>query len=740
LISIRTRLLILVFVLLMPIVAGAIWGLLDLYQQQRANTRQNLQDVVRALSTVVASELSRREAMLQTLARSPALMNDDLAEFHRYAQMMAPAPDRTIVLTDLDGRQIVNSRLSFRSELLPRTSTTHQLRMKLGMGPQATVVSDLYFAPVGKRYSFAVQVPVWRDGKVTHYLAMGSYADTLQRLVVDPRLGEGWNAAIFDRQGVVVARRMEPERFVGRAGAADTIEHFKKAREGVLQTTRMDGSSAITAFHAVGDTGWTFVVSMPLDDFQQPLFRAISVTLFVTLASFALAILGALVASRRITRPLRDLATRAPSMVKSDEPPNLDYGLAEANMVAAALRKAGEEIQSVNRDLEKRVEAAVNEAKRVQEQLLQHQKLEALGRLTGGIAHDFNNLLQTISTSLQLIELKSLDPVVKRAVGSAQRAVGSGAALSRQLMTFGRVQTNQFATIHIPDEIKRMRELIMGALRRDIEVRTEFPDDTWAVSVDRIQFELALLNVCFNARDAMPGGGTLTLSTANKVIRKDEVRDLPAGDYVLLRIADTGQGIPQDIQDKVFDPFFTTKEVGRGSGLGLAQVYGFVRQARGAASIHSDERGTTVSLWFPREQRFAPEKEARSAARSIRMPNRRCRVLLVEDDARIREVLVPALENLGFETSVAYDAAAALAALKADPDIDVVFSDIVMPGGRSGIDLAHEINARYPAMPVVLSTGYSSTESSGYTTLLKPYDIRQLACVLLESCEQTSRV
>jgi signal transduction histidine kinase len=727
-------LLILIFAVLVPVVVGAVWGLLDLYHHQREGTRQGLRDMVRALSSVVDAEVSRREAMLQTLARSPALMTGDLAAFHHYAQQIAPTSDQTIVLTNLTGRQLINSRLPVQSDRLPQTSSTHQLRMQLSIDPRMTLVSNLYFAPVGKRHSFAVQVPVVHDNKVVYYLAMGGYASSLQHLVVDPRLGEGWNAAIFDRQGVVVARRMEPERFVGKKGVTDTIEQFKSTKEGVLQTKRLDGTSAVTAFHSVGDTGWTFVVSMPLVAFRQPFLRAVGATLAVTLALFVVAIVGALVASRRISHPLRDLAIRGPAMAKGQRDPGVVYGLTEADMISTALRKAGEEVQSVNRELERRVEAAVNEAQRVQQQFLQNQKLEALGRLTGGIAHDFNNLLQTISTGLQLIDLKSTDPVVKRAVESAQRAVGSGASLSRQLMTFGRVQPSQLVTICIADEIERMRELIAGALKRDIDLRTEFAADAWPVNVDRIQFELAILNICFNARDAMPGGGTVTVSNTNRTIGEAEVRDLRAGDYVLLQVADTGEGIPKEIQDKVFDPFFTTKEVGKGSGLGLAQVYGFARQSGGAVSIHSEGAGTTLFLWLPREKHFTPDQESRSE-QPLRTLSRPCRVLLVEDDVRIQEVLVPALENLGFEMRIAHDAASALDSLAADANVDVVFSDIVMPGGKSGVDLAREINVKYPGLPVVLSTGYSETGSAGYTTLLKPYEIRKLASVLTESCE-----
>jgi len=721
----------LIFAVLVPVFIGAAWGLFDLYHYQREGTRKSLQDLVRALSAVVDADISRREAMLRTLARSPALLTGDLAAFHRFAQQVAPSTDQTIVLTDLDGRQLVNSRLPWQSDRLPQASSTHALRARLGVDPKATLVSNLYFAPIGKKYSFAVQVPVVRDDKIIYYLAIGSYASSLQPLVVDPRLNEGWNAALFDRQGVVIARRMEPERFVGQSGVSDTIEHFKSAREGVLQTQRLDGTSAVTAFHAVGNTGWTLVVSMPLDAYQGPFLRAVGTTFAVTLTFLAVAIVGALIASRKISHPLRDLAVHGPSIAKGHPITDVHYGLHEADVIANALRKAGEEVQSVNRGLEKRVEAAVNEANRVQQQFLQNQKLEALGRLTGGIAHDFNNLLQTIITALQLIEFKSSDPVVKRAVESAQRAVGSGASLSRQLMTFGRAQPSQLETIRLADEIERMRELIVGALKRDIELITAFAADEWPVRIDKVQFELALLNICFNARDAMPGGGTVSVATFNETLAENEIRDLRAGDYVLLRVSDTGEGISPDIQDRVFEPFFTTKEVGKGSGLGLAQVYGFARQSRGAVSIHSDGKGATVSLWLPRAFHVERSKADESTP-SPQVRGFRCRVLLVEDDLRIQAVLAPALQSLGFEVRAAHDAASALESLATDSDVDVVFSDIVMPGGRTGVDLAREINAKYPGLPVLLSTGYSETGEAGYTTLLKPYDIHKLASALME--------
>jgi signal transduction histidine kinase/CheY-like chemotaxis protein len=400
----------------------------------------------------------------------------------------------------------------------------------------------------------------------------------------------------------------------------------------------------------------------------------------------------------------------------------------------AAGRSIARQMRLANRDLERRVEAAVAQTRRAQEALLHNQKLEALGRLTGGIAHDFNNLLQTISMAMEIVLRNAQVAPVRAAAEAGKRAVQSAVKLTGQLMTFGRNQNAAPQTVDLRDQAMKLQDLVSGALRRDIHLAFDFPGDLWPVTVDVVQLELALLNASLNARDAMPRGGRLVIGARNAVVREGELPEVPAGEYVRLTVADGGHGIPAELLPRVFEPFFTTKEVGKGSGLGLAQIYGFAVQSGGTATLASstDGSGTTLSLWLPRAPRAV-----RAAAARARMLDRQPTVLMVEDDALVQSVAAPALEHAGFRVVVAGDVNAALEALAREAGVDIVFSDIVMPGGRSGVDLANELRRRRPSLPVVLATGYADVPAipAGTRVLRKPYLIEELTAALSEALQ-----
>ena len=699
--SVTARLIVVIVAVLAPALAAAVWGVMQAHEAQREAAEQNLRQLAHALAAVVEEEIAQRAGVLHTLARAPSLVRGDLPVFYEFAKAITPTVERTIVLSDAEGRQIVNTRLPLGSSELPVSRTLPKLRRSLGLPAAATLVSDVYFAPVGKRFSFAVQVPVFKDGAVVQYLAMGSYAETLQKLLFDQRLRPGWNASIVDREGTLVARRINPERFVGKPATTDMIGHIRAAPEGLFETVRLDGVATWTAYAPVGETGWTYVVSMPRAELQADLTRALAIASLIALALIALGLAVAIAAGRSI---------------------------------AAAFGHANAQLRSVNRELEDRVQAAVAQAQRAQEALLHNQKLEALGRLTGGIAHDFNNLLQTLSMSMEIVLRNAQVESVRTAAEAGKRAVQSAVKLTGQLMTFGRTQASSPETVDLRDQAMRLQDLIAGALRRDIELAFDFPGELWPVTVDPVQLELALLNASLNARDAMPKGGRLVIGARNAVLREGEQPGVDAGEYVRLMVADNGHGIPSELLPRVFEPFFTTKDVGKGSGLGLAQIYGFAAQSGGAATLQSatDGGGTTLSLWLPRAHGKA-SVEGRSPERAAVTLGQARTLLLVEDDTLVQSVVAPALEHAGFRVLVASDAAAALAAFEQRGGaIDVVFSDIVMPGGRSGVDLALELRRRQPGLPVLLATGYADvgTVPPGVRVLRKPYLIEELCAAL----------
>ncbi len=362
------------------------------------------------------------------------------------------------------------------------------------------------------------------------------------------------------------------------------------------------------------------------------------------------------------------------------------------------------------------------------EQLAMSQKMEAIGKLTGGIAHDFNNLLMIIGGSAQIFA-RLLDPKLPRAIEAIQTAAKRGESLTRQLLTFSRHQHLSPTVVDLNASIKNMRTMIESSLRGNIVYNENIGDGVWPVKVDLAELELAIVNIAVNARDAMPNGGTFTLSV-NDVTVNQEIGDGLKGAFLAIAFSDTGTGIPPNLLSKMFDPFFTTKEVGKGTGLGLSQVYGFAHQAGGTVTANSEVgQGTTITVYLPSCADEQITSERVSTAKTRTQHSQRQMVLVVDDSADVAEVTSSLFEHLGYETIYRDSAEAALELLAAGTKIDLVFSDIVMPGTIDGVGLAREIRSRYPNLPVVLTTGYSDAANaapSSIRVLRKPFDTEAL--------------
>ena len=363
--------------------------------------------------------------------------------------------------------------------------------------------------------------------------------------------------------------------------------------------------------------------------------------------------------------------------------------------------------------------------------LRQAQKMESLGQLTGGVAHDFNNLLAVFASGLQLLERTSGRPPSPRVFESMRRAIARGTGLTRHLLAFSRRRPINPESIDPVAHLTGMRAMLDASLGGHIEVQMRFGTGIWPVEVDLGEMELAIVNLCVNARDAMPDGGVITIAVEN-------VRAAEEGgaDFVKISVADTGVGMAPDVQARVFEPFFTTKDVNKGSGLGLPQVYGFAQQSRGSVTIDSQVGlGTIVTLQLPRS---LGEPAAASRPPDIGTPatevSNRGQILLVEDDKEVSALTRELLNELGFSVLHVASPAAALGALANARNIDVVLSDIMMPGGVSGVHLAREIRRRYPDLRVVLTTGYveaaADLTDGEFELLLKPYTAEALAAAL----------
>ncbi|WP_246337911.1 ATP-binding protein [Azospirillum oleiclasticum] len=402
----------------------------------------------------------------------------------------------------------------------------------------------------------------------------------------------------------------------------------------------------------------------------------------------------------------------------------LCLGAAVSLFLTAALalrRTAAERVALMNWQTE------VERREQAEKALREAQKMEAVGQLSGGIAHDFNNLLQALSGCLIMIERRASQPSIQPLLEAGRQAVDRGAKLTRQLMAFARREALRPEPVDVRDRLLTMSELLSGALRANIRLEVRLEPGLWPAEVDPTQLELAVLNLAINARDAMPDGGLLTIEAANTHLQPGSDHGGLRGEFVRLTITDTGIGMSEDVAVRAFEPFFTTKEKARGTGLGLSQVYGFARQSGGVARIDSAPgKGTAVTLLLPRCTKpvLPPVRPVEhDAPATVR------HVLLVEDDPIVAAVMAAAVVELGYQVSRASSAEEALAILSDGEPVDLLFTDVVMPGEMSGLDLARKVRRTRPDLPVLVTTGYSEeiAQGSGFHILPKPYDMRTLA-------------
>ncbi|MDB5820169.1 MAG: hypothetical protein JWQ11_3809, partial [Rhizobacter sp.] len=604
--SIRSRLMLLVTAILLPVFAVALAGVLYIYKEERASVDGSMRETTRALALVVDREIARREAILQTLAASPDLDRGDLIAFFQLARSVAPSPEATIVLSDPNGEQLMNTRVNPGGSVPQRHVFTDQ---RARGNPDATVLSDLYVSAQSQEPSFAVQVPVRRDGRILYYLALANHASQLQPLFSDQRLPMRWVGSVVDREGKLVARSRDVERFIGRSASADMLAGLKAGADGFIESTTLDGMPTVSFFSRAPSSGWGVIIGVPRDEVVRSASRAVWVLSMVGLVLLGGGLLAAAWVGRSVVRPVRALAEGAAALGHGEAVRVVPSGMAETDQVGDALMTADRRIREANQLLEARIAAAVAASERAQLALLRNQKLEALGRLTGGIAHDFNNLLQVLSTGLYMLGRQHPEGKARATVDSCKRAVERGVKLTRQLMTFGRAQPGQAVVTDLGEQLSKMGELLLGALRTDIALQVMAPEGEFRAEIDPVQFELAILNLALNAKDATLGAGSVRIACSLQSVRAGEIDGLAAGRYVQVDVRDTGSGMTPAVLARAFEPFFTTKEMGQGSGLGLAQVYGFAHQHGGSAVVESEPgRGTLVRLWLP-QAKVVPEQD-----------------------------------------------------------------------------------------------------------------------------------
>ena len=409
------------------------------------------------------------------------------------------------------------------------------------------------------------------------------------------------------------------------------------------------------------------------------------------------------------------------------------------------LKEAERMLREQSDTLAARVAERTAELEAAHEQLRQSQKMEAVGQLTGGLAHDFNNLLAGISGSLELMgmrlsqgRIQDVEKYLTAAQGAARRA----AALTHRLLAFSRRQTLDPKPTNVNQLVAGMEELVRRTVGPAIQVEVVGASGLWTALVDPPQLENALLNLCINARDAMPDGGRITIETANKWIDHATARkhDMPEGQYLSLCVSDTGTGMPPDVITKAFDPFFTTKPIGAGTGLGLSMIYGFAKQSGGQVRIYSEVgQGTTVCIYLPREMGRAEDADALTGGTALPRAEQGQTVLVVDDEPTVRMLVTDVLEGLGYNAIEAHDSVAGLRILQSETRIDLLVTDVGLPGGMNGRQMADAARTTRPGLKVLFITGYAENAllrngqlGPGMAVLTKPFPIETLGARISE--------
>ena len=754
--GIQARLTMLAVVTAMPLVALACFAILRTVDYQRTQIQQEVRERVENLLANVDRQISAIQAELQVLAVSPSLQEGDFAGFDRQMRAALKIRGTSIVLHDTKGQQLLSTNRPF-GEPLPRATNTEMHDRVVATGkPQ---ISDLLMGAVLRRPILVVGVPVFQDGRVVYVLAMGLGPEILSSLLEEQSLSPDWTAGILDRNGIIVARNRELDRFLGKPASPMLLEAMREPAENWVPNVTSDGIPVYSTFRRSPITGWTVAIGLPREFVDAPLRRAQLLALAGGAATLALSLVLGWWMARAIRRPVGALtsATKALGRGEPVDPLScpLSCGVRELDEVGNALRNTATALARNREQLEstvagrtrelaaanERLQAEIDAREQAQSALLQAQKMEAMGQLTGGVAHDFNNLLTAISGSLALLEARISDERSLRLVHTAQRCASQGAKLTESLLAFARKQRLNPIPADLNSIIVEMTEILRRSIGPTVEIRHGLASELWPVLIDTGQIETALLNVTLNARDAMPGGGTVLIETANVNAKSEELpEEVASQDCVLVSVRDTGTGMSPEVLERAFEPFFTTKEIGKGTGLGLSMVFGVVRQSGGTVRIRSRLReGTTVQIYLPRAM-----ENGTFAAGGARPDHAAggAHILVVDDDPDVRWIIAQDLQEIGYVVTEADSGRAALEILERDTPCDLMVTDLVMPG-LSGLDTLRLARRTRPDLKVLFASGYADLSRFGnnlssHSLLKKPFKSETLAKAVQTALQQVS--
>lgn len=675
----RQRLLLLIVAALIPLVAviGALSYMSVTHNQEHMKDAAVgfAADILRS----VERELRAQSNLIEVLSRSPTLERNppSLAEFDVVARRFVEEVEawNRVILSHAERGQLVNTGVPFGTKLPPLVDVESFNR---AVREGKTIVTNLTGpgpqAPDGPpRVALRRRV---QAGGETVVLTAGVRPAVFADVAKHAQTAPGWRPFLIDGADRIV---FSPGVATAgeRAGEA-AVKARASGNSGVYLGQTRSGEPVITAFLKSPETGWSAHVSIPASEFNAPLRRSA-----MTIAGLSL--LGLVLFAVFVWLTRRELL---------------------------------------------RMKAEAETASRTT-------RMEALGRMTGGVAHDFSNLLMVVTTATDMLRKRSGDPGAERFLNAIHSAADRGARLTRELMTFARGQGGEVATIEVGLRLASIKSLLTQSITENISLKFDLPEGQHFVRVDPIQFDLAILNIVGNARDAMPDGGRIVIA-----LERDDYPDRSGRDGYRLSVTDTGSGIsPKDLPH-VFEPFYTTKEVGKGSGLGLSQVYGFAKANGGLAEIDSlPGEGTTVSIFLPVAEAPAPLVAEKPTHIDESWRADGLEAIVVDDNDDVRVLTGEVLADMGFKVRYASNAGEAMALCEAGADL--VVSDIVMPGAMDGVGLARTIRQRWPDMQTILMTGYSEASAdavaAGLRVIGKPFTRAMLLAVISTSRFEGSR-
>jgi signal transduction histidine kinase/CheY-like chemotaxis protein len=735
-----TRLFALVILTLLPVVGIEVYDAIDA-RSQRVNERK---DQALRLVRLVAQDQSRviegARQLLTTLGKTPGVRSGNPASCSTFfADLTSSLPQYlSLVSIDPTGLSVCTGGTAEPSAVL-----SDRPFFKLAIATGRFALGE-YTADNGSHRKVIHLAQPYYDaaGHLAGVVAAGLSLDWLNGEIARNPLPPQAIVAVVDHRGTILARYPDSEQFVGTEIPSESGS-YKLTEENVHEATGSDGVSRTYASMPLpdGPPGLTLSVGLDEAELLQGSTTANRRDVMVIAGSSVLALLLAGIGARAfIGRPIKVLLDAAEHWGQGDFGARVPCSEAKSEFgrLGGAFNSMAAAIGVRENELERRVverTEALKEAMAAQQvaeaALHEARKREAVGRLTGGVAHDFNNVLAAIVGNIELARgrLSPEHPGLVR-LDAAMQSANRGAQLIQQLLAFACRQNLLPKIVDLNRYIDDSQDMLRRLLPPNVTVETTLSSEAWRVRVDPIQLEAAILNLALNARDAMPFGGSLWVTTKNVSFIGSANHVGLSGDFVALSVSDTGNGIPPEILEKVFEPFFTTKEVGAGPGLGLSMVQGFARQSSGSVFLESEVgQGTSVTLYLPR----TTEVEMPVGAEVEGSMAREGRVLLVDDDVEVTATTAELLELMGYAVTTAYDAAEAICCFQQDhTGVDILITDFVLGNGLNGIELAAVVRNKRPRMPVLLITGYGEVlwdelRPDGMVVLTKPFDQAALA-------------